>query len=286
MHGLVLTYIAPMFVTDAIEEVNTPEVCSFDDDTSSLDDALRFNPDTARFIVDKLTVARNCGFKSVTEFDIALQAKSRNEAIEHTNSWIALLKAKSSDLEVLALPKMQVLNKRLDAQLECNRDANKGVHMEVASIKCPEIRCFIVNELSEMVLPFQTPDHFLKDTLPSLICAEDLCLTNLSIENDHRLDEFATASEMRRLTKEARDKHIDEPDLHVIGLIINEDLSEMGTAFQGRIRGATPCSFSVSILPRRIRNTIEGKCLLCYIPSCPSKLKGTDDQQRCVDTNL
>jgi hypothetical protein len=94
------------------------------------------------------------------------------------------------------------------------------------------------------------------------------------------MSDIDTGAWIRQLTRDTRSQHPEYPDLHTLGILLGHDGSEKGKMGQGRLRTSYPLSWTVSVLPRWMRNTFHWRDLLCYSPKAPGDLQGTKAMKR------
>ena len=261
-------------------EPDTQSLPASDSDTIPTSDTVL--DDVERLRNDMQEVVRHyCGLSSVTEFEVACLVKRTDMTMGHANSLIALMKAQAPDnMEVQAIPNIEKINKKLTRELELDKDLSTGsVCLRELIVKVPEDAppVFHDNGITQLVVPYQDPTTFILKTLVQLVDYEDLMLVS---DDTHGLrDDLNSGDRMRKLVNSARRKHGDSL-LQVIGLVFHYDGVERGAVGQGRVRNAHPMSFTVSVLPRNIRDSLSGKSFFAFFPERVKDLKVTEDEKR------
>jgi hypothetical protein len=113
-----------------------------------------------------------------------------------------------------------------------------------------------LNNITTIKVPYQDPSHFIENI--SQICSlENLCLPdmeNKDVESAGGVLEFSSASEIRKLTLEAR-KATGNPECHVIGIPIFDDDATSG---KRGCRTSSPVSYSLSIFASKLFHSTKG----------------------------
>ena len=222
-----------------------------------------------------------CGISNRTQFRVAHYIKAAELTITKGDNLIRLLKEIAPDNEeIQSMPQMRSINKQLDTQLSKNRElGSQGICFDSIHIPLPNLKCFEINSMSSITIAVHDPTYFICEKLTKEFYYDEVIFPNIpsglaASEEIHGYDDLNTGDALIKMTKRERIRYPEYPNLQVLGLLISGDDSEKGKMGQGRIRSSFPVSWTVSILPRLLRNKPENKSLLCYGARPPVGLRG------------